>query len=340
MRTTFLLVGDDPAVRRDLVPALLDEGYGVDQVRSADHAQARLAARPAHLVLVCVPLATGPDPLTLPDDLAELDDPEFDRLDLDARRLESLVFGPDGPPPADPLAGPPGPDGTGSGTGRGPAAGPVMSGLELCRRLRAASDLPIVVVAERADPSCVVAGLEAGADDYLTAPPVTAQVLARLRALLRRTHPTLAAASSLSVGDLQIRLAEGVVRRRGEDQHLTRTEFRLLCELAVAGGRVVTRRQLLERVWGYDYFGGARMLDVHVRRLRRKLEADPSAPTHILTVRGVGYRVCQSATELAGTELAGTDLPGTDPAGTDLAGTDLPEAAGPALAGTAGSAAG
>ncbi len=321
------------------MPALLDEGYGVDQVRSADHAQARLAVRPAHLVLVCVPLATGPDPLTLPDDLAELDDPEFDRLDLDARRLESLVFGPDGPPSADPLtgapglAGAPGPDGTGPGGGPGSDAGPAMSGLELCRRLRAASDIPIVVVAERADPSCVVAGLEAGADDYLTAPPVTAQVLARLRALLRRTHPTLATANSLSVGDLQIRPAEGVVRRRGEDQHLTRTEFRLLCELAVAGGRVVTRRQLLERVWGYDYFGGARMLDVHVRRLRRKVEADPSAPTHILTVRGVGYRVCQPATKLAGTELPATDL-----AGTDLAGTDLPEA-GPALAGTAGSTA-
>ncbi|MCK9894126.1 response regulator transcription factor [Frankia sp. AgB32] len=329
MRTTLLLVGDDPAARRDLVPALLDEGYGVDLVRTADQALAQLAVRPAHLVLVCVPLATGPGPLALPDDLAGLDDPEFDRLDLDARRLDSLVFGPDGPPPADPLAGDLGPDGTGP-SGPGPEAGPAMSGLELCRRLRVIGDIPLVVVADRADPSCVVAALEAGADDYLAAPPVTAEVLARLRALLRRARPELAAASSLRVGDLQIRPAEGVVRRRGEDQHLTRTEFRLLCELAVAGGRVVSRRQLLERVWGYDYFGGARMLDVHVRRLRRKVEADPSAPTHILTVRGVGYRVCQPSTDLPGRDLSGMDLPGAD-----LDGTDLPEAAGPALAGSA-----
>jgi DNA-binding response OmpR family regulator len=241
VRTTLLLVGNEEALRRDLVPALLGEGYGIDTAGTGEQALALLAARGAHLVLTCLPLAT------------DLDD--LDGLDL---------------------------------------AVP-MDGLEFCRRLRAAGDVPLVVVADRLDPTGVIASLEAGADDYVTAPPVTPEVLARLRALLRRVHPQQATTSALSVGDLQIRPSEGVVSRRGEDQHLTRTEFRLLCELAVAGGRAVTRKQLLERIWGYDYFGGARMLDVHVRRLRRKVEVDPSAPTHILTVRGIGYRVCTAS---------------------------------------------
>ncbi|WP_369809417.1 winged helix-turn-helix domain-containing protein [Frankia sp. QA3] len=297
VRTTLLLVGDEAALRRDLVPALLGEGYGVDTAGTGEQALALLAARGAHLVLTCLPLATDAAAPTLPDGLAglaglagpEFDRPtfdrptfdrlEFDRLDLDTPWLDELVFGPAG-------------DDRSAPDSAGPAA--PMEGLEFCRRLRAAGDVPLVVVADRLDPTGVVAALEAGADDYVTAPPVTPEVLARLRALLRRVHPGQATASALSVGDLQIRPAEGVVSRRGEDQHLTRTEFRLLCELAVAGGRAVTRKQLLERIWGYDYFGGARMLDVHVRRLRRKVEADPSAPTHILTVRGIGYRVCSA----------------------------------------------
>ncbi len=263
VRTTLLLVGDEAVLRRDLVPALLGEGYGVETAGTGEQALALLAACGAHLVLTCLPLATGV--------------PWLDEL-TDVPWLDELVFGPAGDTRSDP-------DGPGGAT-------VPMDGLEFCRRLRAAGDVPLVVVADRLDPTGVVAALEAGADDYVTAPPITPEVLARLRALLRRVHPGQATASSLSVGDLQIRPAEGIVSRCGEDQHLTRTEFRLLCELAVAGGRAVTRKQLLERIWGYNYFGGARMLDVHVRRLRRKVEVDPSAPTHILTVRGIGYRVC------------------------------------------------
>ncbi|SNQ51326.1 Response regulator with CheY-like receiver domain and winged-helix DNA-binding domain [Frankia canadensis] len=326
VRTTLLLVGAEAGMRRDLVPALIGEGYDVDVTRSGEQALALLADRPAHLVLSCLPLPAGsalplesdlpfepalhlePDPCLEPDTRLEPDpclEPHL-RLapdDLDAARLDELVYGPAGAPSIDRLADPadlaedeatrPAPDAE-AGARAEAGAGAEMDGLEFCRRLRAAGDVPLVMVAGRSAPADVVAGLEAGADDHVTAPPVTAEVLARLRALLRRVHPDRVAASGLSVGDLQIRPAEGIVRRRGEDQHLTRTEFRLLCELAVAGGRAVSRKQLLERVWGYDYFGGARMLDVHVRRLRRKLEMDPSAPTHILTVRGIGYRVCSA----------------------------------------------
>jgi len=95
----------------------------------------------------------------------------------------------------------------------------------------------------------------------------------------------------LAAGDVKIHPDRGVATRRGEDLRLTLTELRLLSELAAAGGRVVTREQLLERVWGYDYFGDTRLLDVHVRRLRRKVEDDPSSPRLVLTVRGVGYRL-------------------------------------------------
>ncbi|MCM3923324.1 response regulator transcription factor [Frankia sp. AiPs1] len=262
MRTTLLLVGNEAALRRNLVPALLGEGYGVDTAATGEQALALLAARGAHLVLTCLPLAT------------------------EVLWLDELVFGQPGGDPSEADC----PDDPGGLDQAMP-----MDGLEFCRRLRAAGDVPLVVVADRLDPTGVIASLEAGADDYVTAPPVTPEVLARLRALLRRVHPQQATTSALSVGDLQIRPSEGVVIRRGEVQHLTRTEFRLLCELAVAGGRAVTRKQLLERIWGYDYFGGARMLDVHVRRLRRKVEVDPSAPTHILTVRGIGYRVCTAS---------------------------------------------
>ncbi|MCK9875956.1 winged helix-turn-helix domain-containing protein [Frankia sp. Ag45/Mut15] len=326
MRTTLLLVGDEAAARRELLTTLVDEGYGVDTARSADHALAVLASRSVDLVLSCLPLGTEPGALPLPDDLAALDDPWFDRpvwpgetsrppareqlppperAALAAERLDTLVYGPAGPPPVSFPAPAPAPTATATPTptsartseqAPGPAVEPElapMSGLEFCRQVRAGGDVALVVVADRADPQGIVAGLEAGADDFITAPPLSAEALARLRALLRRTRPAgQGPGRAFSVGELQIRPAEGVVRRHGEDQALTRTEFRLLCELAVAGGQAVSRRQLMERIWGYDYFGGARMLDVHVRRLRRKVEVDPSAPTHILTVRGIGYRVC------------------------------------------------
>ncbi len=173
---------------------------------------------------------------------------------------------------------------------------PDGDGLHLCRRIRAASDLPIVIVTGRSADGEVVAGLEAGADDYVTKPVVGEVLGARLRAVLRRVRPTLSPV--LTVGDLELSVEEGQVRRGGRDVHLTRTEFRLLAELAAHVGHVVTREQLLRRVWGYDYFGDTRLLDVHVRRLRSKIERDPDAPQLVTTVRGLGYRMPRVALDL------------------------------------------
>ena len=168
---------------------------------------------------------------------------------------------------------------------------PGMDGFETCRALRKQSTVPVIMVTARSDTHDVVAGLEAGADDYVTKPFVAKELAARIRALLRRSRPTETGASVLSFGDVEIEPDAGVVRRGGEEVHCTRTEFRLLCELAVNTGRVLSREQLLERVWGYDYFGDGRLVDVHVRRLRIKVEPDPGNPQFILTVRGMGYKL-------------------------------------------------
>ncbi|SDP94989.1 response regulator transcription factor [Lentzea jiangxiensis] len=165
---------------------------------------------------------------------------------------------------------------------------PGIGGLEVVRTLRTRGDLPIIVVTARTDPGDVIAGLESGADDYVTKPLLANVLAARVRALLRRRGPNREA---VRIGELEIRPQEGLVHRAGERVHLTRTEFRLLLELAGAGGRIVTREQLLRKVWGYDYFGDTRLLDVHMRRLRRKVEADPDDPSLLLTVRGAGYRI-------------------------------------------------
>jgi len=168
---------------------------------------------------------------------------------------------------------------------------PGMDGFEVCRHIRKASDVPIVMVTARADTHDVVAGLEAGADDYVTKPFQPKELSARIRALLRRARPAEPGRAHLRFGDLEVVPDEGVVRRDGDEVHLTKTEFRLLCELASAPGRVFSREQLLERVWGYDYFGDGRLVDVHVRRLRTKVEVDAANPRHVVTVRGLGYKL-------------------------------------------------
>jgi DNA-binding response OmpR family regulator len=168
---------------------------------------------------------------------------------------------------------------------------PGMDGFELCRSIRRSSDVPIVMVTARADTHDVVAGLEAGADDYLTKPFAPKELSARIRALLRRARPASSGHARLAFGDLEIIPDEGKVVLAGHELHLTKTEFRLLCELASNPGRVFSREMLLDRVWGYGYFGDGRLVDVHVRRLRTKVEVDPANPRHVVTVRGLGYRL-------------------------------------------------
>jgi len=168
---------------------------------------------------------------------------------------------------------------------------PGMSGFDLCRALRRMSDVPVVMVTARTDTHDVVAGLEAGADDYVTKPFVAKELAARIRALLRRAHAGDADQDVYRFGDVEILPDAGVVRRGGQDVALTRTEFRLLCELALNAGLVLSREQLLERVWGYDYLGDGRLVDAHIRRLRTKIEQDPSDPALVVTVRGLGYRL-------------------------------------------------
>jgi DNA-binding response OmpR family regulator len=168
---------------------------------------------------------------------------------------------------------------------------PGIDGFEVCRAIRRSSDVPIVMVTARADTHDVVAGLEAGADDYLTKPFAPKELSARIRALLRRARTSDVSSPHLRFGDLEIVPEEGVVRRNGRDVHLTKTEFRVLVELAQSPGRVFSREVLLERIWGYGYFGDGRLVDVHVRRLRTKVEADPANPRHVVTVRGLGYKL-------------------------------------------------
>ena len=167
---------------------------------------------------------------------------------------------------------------------------PGIDGFEVCRRIRRLGDVPIVMVTARSDSHDVVAGLEAGADDYLRKPFDPKELSARVRALLRRSRPSESSAQMV-VGQLEVIPDEGVVRLAGDEVHLTRTEFRLLVELASSPGKVMSREDLLERVWARDYFDDERLVDVHVRRLRTKIEPDPANPRYVVTVRGMGYKL-------------------------------------------------
>jgi two-component system response regulator MtrA len=167
---------------------------------------------------------------------------------------------------------------------------PGMTGFQTCEAIRSTSDVPIVIVSARDETADVVLGLESGADDYVTKPFVPEELLARVRAHLRRRPEK--STNAFQLGELRVIPDEGVVRHGdGAELHLTSTEFRLLTDLAAANGRVLSREDLLEHVWGYDYFGDSRLVDVHIRRLRMKIEPDPASPTYLVTVRGTGYKL-------------------------------------------------
>ncbi|MEJ7560967.1 MAG: response regulator transcription factor [Ilumatobacteraceae bacterium] len=170
---------------------------------------------------------------------------------------------------------------------------PDISGFEVCREMRSTSIVPIIIITAQTDTHDLVAGLEAGADDYVTKPVVPKELAARIRALLRRVNlrETPSTSRPTQFGDVELRRDQGIVLKAGVELSLTKTEFRLLCEFADHAGAVLSRDQLLERVWGYDYLGDSRLVDAHVHRLRVKVEDQPDHPVLIVTVRGVGYRM-------------------------------------------------
>ncbi|MBS1265235.1 MAG: Transcriptional regulatory protein CseB [Acidimicrobiaceae bacterium] len=168
---------------------------------------------------------------------------------------------------------------------------PGIDGFEVCRRIRRLSEVPIIMVTARDDSHDVVAGLEAGADDYLSKPFDPKVLSARIRALLRRSRLSETAHPHLVIDQLELLADEGTVRVSGHQVHLTHTEFRLLVELASNPNRVFSREELLEAVWDYGYLGDGRLVDVHVRRLRTKIEPDPANPRYVITVRGMGYKL-------------------------------------------------
>jgi DNA-binding response OmpR family regulator len=171
---------------------------------------------------------------------------------------------------------------------------PDVSGFDVCRQLRSSSIVPIIIVTAQTDTHDLVAGLEAGADDYVTKPVVPKELAARIRAALRRMQLHESPATSTAVsrfGDIELRRDLGVVSKAGVELNLTKTEYRLICEFADHANMVLSRDQLLERVWGYEYLGDSRLVDAHVRRLRVKVEDQPDDPHLIVTARGIGYRL-------------------------------------------------
>ncbi len=172
---------------------------------------------------------------------------------------------------------------------------PRLSGIDVCRQLRKRSHVPIIMVTAKGAEIDTVVGLEVGADDYITKPYRMREVVARMRAVLRRSPNDSGAASelspgSLAVGDVVLDPDEHRVTIDGEDVALPLKEFELLHLLLANAGRVLPRETLIDRVWGSDYVGDTKTLDVHIKRLRAKVEPNPTSPTRILTYRGLGYK--------------------------------------------------
>ena len=167
---------------------------------------------------------------------------------------------------------------------------PDGDGRDVCRALRRGSDVPIVMLTARGTETDRVVGLEMGADDYVVKPFSGAEVISRIRAVLRRTRARAEPESVIEIGDVVIDVPGRIATHAGQGLTLTRKEFDLLAELARNRGSVVTREDLMSRVWDTNWFGSTKTLDVHIGGLRRKLGDDPSDPTHIETVRGVGFR--------------------------------------------------
>ena len=173
---------------------------------------------------------------------------------------------------------------------------PKVSGLDVCRELRSRSNVPIIMVTAKGAEIDTVVGLEVGADDYVTKPYRLRELVARIRAVLRRRSneevlvPAVAGDDVVEVGDVRVDHERHEVFIRGEETRLPLKEFELLALLLENAGRVLTRETLIDRVWGADYVGDTKTLDVHIKRLRSKVEPQPAAPTRIVTIRGLGYK--------------------------------------------------
>jgi two-component system, OmpR family, response regulator RegX3 len=168
---------------------------------------------------------------------------------------------------------------------------PDLSGVEVCRRLRSASSTQIIMLTARRQESDKIVGLDAGADDYITKPFATGELLARVRAGLRRRQRGISEGQPIEIGGLVVDVLAHRVTVDGREIDLSAREFALLRVLAESAGRVVTRRKLFGTVWGPDFYGDERALDVYIRQLRKKIEPDPDRPTYIGTIRRVGYRL-------------------------------------------------
>lgn len=171
---------------------------------------------------------------------------------------------------------------------------PEMSGLDVCRQIRAESEVPIIIVTAKDSEADKVAGLELGADDYVTKPFSVRELVSRVRANLRRARPSADEAPAqedvLAGGGVRMDVARHEVVVRGEPVPFPPKEFELLEALLRRKGRLLTRDYLIDEVWGPDYFGDTKTLDVHVKRVRRKIEEDPHSPIHLVTIRGLGYK--------------------------------------------------